>query len=242
MSTNWGSWVLLANNRDHENCPLYGVAGCPLFRGCLSTEVNERIVGTFRIVRYIMSVRLSVKRGSTVLTKRHKRLVEENRQNIFLCSKLCVSVSPGCFSAYFTKPLSHNMQQKLHSHSIHLQVCQQSAVLEFGVRVGVREQRKIKRRSKALLSLWWQSWTSLKAKLGRSLGGAMLWSQDSIEVGHDTIREHSIQCSPYCAPVPFWLLLLPPSWSSRSETSPAWRTVHPSVLSPVSIGKRKEQR
>jgi len=38
-----------------------------------------------------------------------------------------------------------------------------NALLGGGVRVGVwiREQRKIKRRSKALLSLWWQTWTSL---------------------------------------------------------------------------------
>ena len=38
-------------NWDRENCPLYGVVGCPLFRGCLSIEVNGRTVGTFRIVR-----------------------------------------------------------------------------------------------------------------------------------------------------------------------------------------------
>ena len=37
---------------DRENCPLYGVARCPLFRGCLSIEVNGRAVGTFRTVRY----------------------------------------------------------------------------------------------------------------------------------------------------------------------------------------------
>ena len=57
-------------NWDHKNCPLYAVAGCPLFRGCLSIEVNGRTVGTFRIVRYIMGVRfsgVSVKQGSTVL-------------------------------------------------------------------------------------------------------------------------------------------------------------------------------
>ena len=34
-----------------------GVAGCPLFRGYLSIEVNGRTVGTFRIVRYIVGVR-----------------------------------------------------------------------------------------------------------------------------------------------------------------------------------------
>ena len=66
---NRGRRVLLEYNWDHEKCPLYGVAGCPLFRGCLSIEVNGKIVGTFRIVRYIMSVRfsgVSVKWGSTV--------------------------------------------------------------------------------------------------------------------------------------------------------------------------------
>ena len=60
---------MLAYNWDHKNCPLYGVAGCPLFRGCLSIEVNGRTVRTFRIVRYVMGVRflgVSVKRGFTV--------------------------------------------------------------------------------------------------------------------------------------------------------------------------------
>ena len=43
--------------------------GCPLFRGCLSIEVNGMAVGTFRIVCYIVGVcysGVSVKRGSTV--------------------------------------------------------------------------------------------------------------------------------------------------------------------------------
>ena len=47
----------------------YRVAGCPLFRDCLSIEVNGRTVGTFRIVCYIVGVRwlgVFVKRGSTV--------------------------------------------------------------------------------------------------------------------------------------------------------------------------------
>ena len=35
---------------------LYRVAGCPLFRGCLSIEVNGRTVGTFGIVCYIVDV------------------------------------------------------------------------------------------------------------------------------------------------------------------------------------------
>ena len=65
---NRGRRVLLAYNWDRESCPLYGVAGCLLFRGCLSIEVNVRTVGTFRLVRYIVGVRFSgvfSKRGST---------------------------------------------------------------------------------------------------------------------------------------------------------------------------------
>ena len=38
---NRGRCVLLTYNWDRENCPLYGVAGCPLFRDCLSIEVNR---------------------------------------------------------------------------------------------------------------------------------------------------------------------------------------------------------
>ena len=49
--------VLFAYNWDRENCPLYGVTGCPLFRDCLSIEVNGRTVRTFGIVRYIVGVR-----------------------------------------------------------------------------------------------------------------------------------------------------------------------------------------
>ena len=63
------SGLLLVYNWDRENCPLYGVAGCPLFRGCFIIEVNAIAVGTFRIVRYIVGVRysgVSVKRDSTV--------------------------------------------------------------------------------------------------------------------------------------------------------------------------------
>ena len=48
------SWVSAVEGL---NCLLYGIAGCPLFRGCLSIEVNGRTVGTFRLVRYIMGVR-----------------------------------------------------------------------------------------------------------------------------------------------------------------------------------------
>ena len=54
---NRGRKVLFTYNWDHGNCPLYGVVGCPLFRGCLSTKVNGRTVGTLRIVCHIVSVR-----------------------------------------------------------------------------------------------------------------------------------------------------------------------------------------
>ena len=53
---NWGRQVLFAYNWDCEKCPLYRVAGCPLFSSCLSIEVNGRTVGTFGIVRYIVGV------------------------------------------------------------------------------------------------------------------------------------------------------------------------------------------
>ena len=73
---NRGHWVLFTYDWDLESCPLYRVAGCPLFRGCLSIEVNGRTVGTFRIARYIVGVRcwgVSVKRGSTVVVSREER-------------------------------------------------------------------------------------------------------------------------------------------------------------------------
>ena len=57
---NRGCQLLFAYNWDHENCPLYGVVWCLLFRGCLSIEVNGRIVRTFGIVRYM---RVSTKVG-----------------------------------------------------------------------------------------------------------------------------------------------------------------------------------
>ena len=50
------------------------------------------------------------------------------------------------------------------SHCPHVHVCQQCRG-GVRVRVWIREQRKIKRRSKALLSLWWQTWTSLSVAL-----------------------------------------------------------------------------
>ena len=53
---NQGHQVLFPYNWDRKNRLLYGVVGCLLFRGCLSNEVNERTVGTFKIVCYIMDV------------------------------------------------------------------------------------------------------------------------------------------------------------------------------------------
>ena len=71
MSAKSGSLSIVhLYNWDREKCPLYGVAGCLLFRGCLSIEVNGMTVGTCGIVRYIVGVRfseVSVKRGSTVM-------------------------------------------------------------------------------------------------------------------------------------------------------------------------------
>ena len=63
---NWDCKVLFAYNWDRETCPLYGVAGCPLFRGCLSVEGNGRTVGTseLSVISWVSTV--SVKRGSTV--------------------------------------------------------------------------------------------------------------------------------------------------------------------------------
>ena len=49
--------LFFAYNWDSENCPLCGVAGCPLFRDCLCIEVNGRTVRTFGIDRYIIGVR-----------------------------------------------------------------------------------------------------------------------------------------------------------------------------------------
>ena len=48
--------VLFVYNWDHKNFPFNGVERCPLFRDCLSIEVNGRIVKTFRIVRYTVGV------------------------------------------------------------------------------------------------------------------------------------------------------------------------------------------
>ena len=54
MSAKSGSLSFVYIQLGLQKCRLYGVAGCPLFRGCLSIEVKGRTVGTFRIVRYIV--------------------------------------------------------------------------------------------------------------------------------------------------------------------------------------------
>ena len=44
MSAKSMSLSVVCYNWDRENCPLYGVAGCPLFRDCLSIEGNGRAI------------------------------------------------------------------------------------------------------------------------------------------------------------------------------------------------------
>ena len=69
MSAKSGSLSIAYVHLGPRNCLLYEVAGCPLFRGCLSIKVNGRTVRNFRIVHYIVGVRCSgvpVKQGSTV--------------------------------------------------------------------------------------------------------------------------------------------------------------------------------
>ena len=51
---NWGRYVLLMYNLEPEN---YGEERCPLFRSCLSIEVNGRTARTSRIALYIVGVR-----------------------------------------------------------------------------------------------------------------------------------------------------------------------------------------
>ena len=59
---NWGRYVLLMYNLDTEN---YAEERCPLFRSCLSIEVNGRTAGTSRIALYIVGV-CCMLQGSTV--------------------------------------------------------------------------------------------------------------------------------------------------------------------------------
>ena len=50
---------MLAYNWECENCPIYRVAGCPLFRGCLSIEVQSGL-SQLSVISWV-----SVKLGST---------------------------------------------------------------------------------------------------------------------------------------------------------------------------------
>ena len=67
-----GSWSIVCIQSVCETCPLCGVVGCLLFRGCLIIKVNGRTVGTFRIVRYIVGIccwGVSIKWDSAVLSE-----------------------------------------------------------------------------------------------------------------------------------------------------------------------------
>ena len=54
---NWGCYVSFVYNWECKKCPLYGVAGCLLFRGFYCIEIYGEATGTFRIIRYIVGVR-----------------------------------------------------------------------------------------------------------------------------------------------------------------------------------------
>ena len=91
---NRGHWVLIAYTWDRKNCPLYGIVGCPLFRGCLNIEVNGRTVGTFRIVRYIMGAHFS-----GVSTVQTSKLLIKKRPACLTCALQHASTARiGCFS------------------------------------------------------------------------------------------------------------------------------------------------
>ena len=64
-----GLFYTILHKRDSWNCPLYGVARCPLFRGFLCNAIYGETIGTIRSVRYNTGVHysgVSAKRGSTV--------------------------------------------------------------------------------------------------------------------------------------------------------------------------------
>ena len=48
-------------------CPLYGVAGCPLLRGLECIDVYGDMIWTYPLYRRCLQLRVSVKRGSTVV-------------------------------------------------------------------------------------------------------------------------------------------------------------------------------
>ena len=87
---------MLAYNWDLENCPLYRVAGCPLFRGYLSIEVNVRTVGTFRYIMGVHFSGVSVKRDYTVY------LIIAHSLSAHMQRPACRTLS--IFPKYITKP------------------------------------------------------------------------------------------------------------------------------------------
>jgi len=78
-----------------------------------------------------------------------------------------------------------------------------NALLGGGVRVWIREQkRKIKRRLKALLSLCWQSWTSLvlaSSKEGKGKGSSLLPKLSPAEVPHFPQLKHTMTDKAGCS-------------------------------------------
>ena len=109
------------------------------------------------------------------------------------------------------------------------------ALLGGGVRVRawIREQRKIKRRSKALLSLWWQTWTSLEhwcagvggpplntTSAGRLAERALnpSWQHSHFNGCHNKVQ-HSFVCCVLCVwrLMPSVCMRLHPFWKSKWE-------------------------
>ena len=57
MSARSGSLsILFAYNQVRESWPLCGVAGCPLFRGCLSIEVNGKTVSELSVISWVSTI------------------------------------------------------------------------------------------------------------------------------------------------------------------------------------------
>ena len=65
MSAKLGSLSIACVQLGPRKLSVIRSSGVSLFRGCLRIEVNGRLIGTFRIVRYIVGVRYS---GVSVVT------------------------------------------------------------------------------------------------------------------------------------------------------------------------------
>ena len=106
------------------------------------------------------------------------------------------------------------------------------------IRVWIREQRKIKRRSKALLCLWWQTWTSLHIVDICSIRDTWLCMTIYLQVayqrwGWQTVRFHfqhswrqyignSLHCTPWLEWVPVHhLSLLGTNFHHRRDSASA---------------------